>query len=226
MQQSADLFERRTTADVVFEHLHREITSLELLPGTKLSEAEIARRFGVSRQPVREAFGRLGNLELLLVRPQKATVVRGFSLQRVAHVRFVRLAVELEVVRQACTVWDDRCDTALQENIEQQQLSLTHAQHDQFHALDEEFHKLICTLGGCPLALDVISECRQKIERLCSLSLARQSEADTLLDDHHQLAAALRNHSAQQAEPVVRLHLSRLDKTIEEIHLQHPDYFE
>ena len=71
MRENTGTFERRTTADVVFEQLHREIASLTLLPGTKLSEAEVARRFGVSRQPVREAFSRLGNLELLLVRPQK-----------------------------------------------------------------------------------------------------------------------------------------------------------
>ena len=37
---------------VVFDQLHDEIVSLKLLPGTKLSEVDVARRFGVSRQPV------------------------------------------------------------------------------------------------------------------------------------------------------------------------------
>lgn len=81
------MIERRTTADVVFERLRDEIVSLELLPGTKLSEIDVAKRFDISRQPVSDAFSRLGNLELLLVRPQKATVVRGFSMERVAHAR-------------------------------------------------------------------------------------------------------------------------------------------
>jgi len=46
--------ESKSTADVVFDRLHAEIVSLEILPGAKISEAEIARRFGVSRQPVRD----------------------------------------------------------------------------------------------------------------------------------------------------------------------------
>lgn len=98
MQDKEEVFERRTTADMVFDQLYEDIASLKVLPGSKLSEAEIARRFGVSRQPVRDAFNRLGNLDLLLIRPQRATEVRGFSMDRVQHARFVRLAVELEVV--------------------------------------------------------------------------------------------------------------------------------
>ncbi len=101
MLELAELHERRTTTDVVFDQLFEEITSLKLLPGTKLSEADVARRFGVSRQPIRDAFNRLCNLELLVIRPQKATKVRGFSMPHIAHARFIRLAVELEVIRRA-----------------------------------------------------------------------------------------------------------------------------
>ena len=106
MSSISDSVERRTATDVVFEQLHDEIVSLQLLPKTKLSEAEVAKRFDVSRQPVRDAFSRLENLDLLLIRPQRATEVRGFSLDRIAYSRFVRLSVELEVIRQAGDVWD------------------------------------------------------------------------------------------------------------------------
>jgi DNA-binding GntR family transcriptional regulator len=226
MQERATaMFERRTTADAVFERLYKEIVSLELLPGTKLSEADVAHRFGVSRQPVREAFSRLGNMELVLVRPQKATVVRGFSLERVAHARFVRLAVELEVVTQACAVWTDDYAAQLQQNLEQQRTAIDSAPED-FHSLDSQFHKLICELGGCPHAVEAIQQCRLKIDRLCSLSLARQSEAATLLQDHLALADALASKSTARALEITRTHLSRLDSTIDEIHQTHAEYFE
>ena len=48
-----------------------------------------------------KSFTRLSNLNLLLVRPQRATVVRPFSRQLIANARFVRAAVELEVIRSA-----------------------------------------------------------------------------------------------------------------------------
>ena len=75
-------FARQTTTDAVYETLLNEIASLAVLPGIKLSETEVARLFGVSRQPLRNAFRKLANEELLFFRPQKADVVRGFSMER------------------------------------------------------------------------------------------------------------------------------------------------
>ncbi|WP_146343832.1 GntR family transcriptional regulator [Phaeobacter marinintestinus] len=226
MQEKADVFERRTTADVVFDQLYDDIVSLKMLPGAKLSEADIARRFGVSRQPVRDAFNRLGNLDLLLIRPQRATEIRGFSMERVQHARFVRLAVEVEVVRRACSVWDDARADILDRNLTEQQNVIDAGQPEKFHGLDYQFHKLISELGGYPLAFETIQECKQKIDRLCVLSLGRASEAALLLEDHRALAHALKAGNTDDATAIIRQHLGRLDDTITEIHQKHSDYFE
>lgn len=226
MQQLAEEIERRTTTDIVFEKLHEEIVSLALLPRTKLSEADVARRFGVSRQPVRDAFSRLDNLDLLLIRPQRATEVRGFSMQRIAHARFVRLSVELEVIRCASLVWDDAKATTLDDNLEKQRTAVDSSDAGVFHQLDTEFHQHIFDLAGCAHALDTINECRQKVDRLCVLSLGRQSEATTLVEDHQAVADALRAGSVDQAMAATRQHLSRLDDTITDIHKSHSEYFD
>ena len=226
MQEIADVFERRTTTDVVCDQLHEDIVSLKLLPGTKLSEVEVARRFGVSRQPVRDAFNRLGHLDLLLIRPQKATEVRGFSMERIGHARFVRLAVELEVIRHACSIWNDALAEILERNLEQQQQSIDRGDTETFHALDYQFHKLICELGGCPLAFETIDECKRKVDRLCMLSLGKENESAILLEDHRLLAAALGNGTVEDATIIARKHLNRLDDTIADIHRTHAEYFE
>ncbi|MEM8751065.1 MAG: GntR family transcriptional regulator [Pseudomonadota bacterium] len=218
--------QRRTTTDVVFEQLHEEIASLTILPGAKLSESDIAQRFGVSRQPVRDAFNRLENLDLLLIRPQRATEVRGFSMKRIAHARFIRLAVELEVIRQACSVWDSTCVDTLEQNLQLQRQSLAGGQSDQFHQLDYQFHKLICELGGCPMAFETIEECKNKVDRLCVLSLDRKDESATLFDDHEQLAEALKNGAVEDATRVARQHFARLDDIIADVHKKHSEYFE
>ncbi|WP_300035354.1 GntR family transcriptional regulator [uncultured Roseobacter sp.] len=226
MQGFSEVFERRTTTDIVFDQLLEEIVSLEILPGAKLSEADIAKRFGVSRQPVRDAFNRLEAQDLLLIRPQKATKVRGFSLLRIAHARFVRLAVELEVVRSACLTWSAENTDTLGRNLEEQAEAISTGNAEAFHGLDYKFHKLICELGGYPLAFNTIQECKQRIDRLCVLSLGRQSEAATLFSDHRELATALTGGNVEAATEVTRRHLGRLDETIAEIHIKHSDYFE
>lgn len=217
---------RRTTTDAVYEKLHDEIISLEILPGTKLSETEVARRFGVSRQPVRNAFTRLGNEDLLLIRPQKATEVRGFSMERVELARLVRRAVELEIVYQAVQVWDADRQTQLAANIDQQEKALTSGDLAKFHALDYDFHKLIYVLSGNPAAFEVMLDCKQKVDRLCLLSLEKSSEAKSILADHHEIAESLASGDIGVAQDAVRGHLSRLDDTIEFIHETHPNFFE
>ena len=200
--------------------------SLKLLPGTKLSEADVAKRFGVSRQPIRDAFNRLCNLDLIVIRPQKATKVRGFSMQSIAHARFIRLAVELEVVRRACPLWNGVSAEAQNQNLEEQRLSIEANDSERFHALDYRFHQLICDRGGSPMAFETIQACKQKVDRLCTLSLNRKDELSALFIDHQDLASALENGNPEDATLVARRHLSRLDDTIAEIHQSHPEYFE
>lgn len=217
---------RRTTTDAVYETLHDEIVSLEILPGTKLSETEVARRFGVSRQPVRNAFTRLDNEELLLIQPQKATKVRGFSIERIELARLVRLAVEIEVVYRAVAVWDASCESKLSENLEAQKNALGAGDLATFHALDYDFHKLLYVLSGNPAAFDVMLECKQKVDRLCLLSLEKGNEAEAILKDHLNIADSIASGSVEKAQNAVRKHLSRLDATVEFIHKSHPHYFE
>ncbi|WP_204115254.1 GntR family transcriptional regulator [Shimia biformata] len=226
MRELSEIIERRTTTDIVFEQLRDEIVSLRMLPGTKLSEVEVAKQFGVSRQPVRDAFVRLANLDLLLIRPQRATEVRGFSLERIAHARFVRLAVELEVLHSACAVWDKAKADALAVNLAGQRTSIDAGDHASFHRFDYEYHREICALSGHPLAFETIEQCKQKVDRMCVLSLGRDHEVESLLDDHTRIAEALIRHDAAEATRVARKHLSRLDDTIDDVARKHAEYFE
>ncbi len=226
MRDEADVLVRRTTTDAVYEKLHAEIASLELLPGTKLSESEVARRFNVSRQPVRNAFTKLDNDGLLLIRPQKATVVRGFSMDRISLARLIRLSLELEVINLAIQTWDAAKTAKLKNNLSLQEQALEAHDLQTFHALDYDFHKLIYELSGNPLAFEVTLDCKQKVDRLCMLSLGKQTEAEAILSDHRDIVEGLASGNLQKAQAAVRHHLSRLDDTIAFIHKTHPNYFE
>ncbi|GAA3857447.1 GntR family transcriptional regulator [Celeribacter arenosi] len=226
MQIEAEMMTPRSTADIVYERLYEEIVNLEILPGSKISEAEVGRRFGVSRQPVRDAFKRLGNLDLLEIRPQRATVVRRFSIDEIANTRFVRLSVELEVIEAACKNWTDANDEALQANLSEQRALLEAGETEAFHQLDYSFHKSICEMGGHPMAFETIDLCKRKVDRLCVLSLIHDQAAHDVLDDHTAIAKALANRSVAEARAVTRKHLSRLDDTISQIHKAHAEYFQ
>ncbi len=223
---AVETLERTTSSDVVFDTLFGQITQLELLPGTKISETDVAKSFGFSRQPVREAFTRLANLNLLLVRPQRATIVRPFSRQLIANARFVRTAVELEVVRLAASTRDKSVDAALKANLRNQAEAITAEDVGTFHELDYQFHKLLCASARQSFAFDIIAENKAQVDRLCMLALTSKEAMEVLYDDHQALMQALFGGDAQAADRVLRLHLDRLTPTIEAIYTTHNAYFD
>jgi len=218
--------ERTTSSDVVFDELFGQITRLELLPGTKISEADVAKSFGFSRQPVREAFTRLANLNLLLVRPQRATVVRPFSRQLIANARFVRSAVELEVIRAAASDRDKSVDAALKANLREQATAISSEDVSLFHDLDYQFHKLLCASAKQAFAFEIIAENKAQVDRLCMLALTSKEAMDVLYQDHQSLLQALFSGDAQTADQVLRAHLDRLTPTIQAIYTTHNAYFD
>ncbi|WP_179381447.1 GntR family transcriptional regulator [Jannaschia marina] len=217
---------RRKTADIIFGALRDQIMSLELLPGTKMSEAEIALKFGVSRQPVREAFNLLGNLDLLDIQPQKATRVQRFSLRRIAAARFERLAIELEVARSACRNWSSVHAPGLEACLSAQHTAVETTDAKLFHTLDAKFHRLIFDVAAPPLPFARVLEKKAQVDRICVLSLKDAEEMATLVADHALILDGLTRRDEAGLDAAIRLHLSRIDRTIAAVRAAHPDYFD
>lgn len=221
-----ETLDRTTSSDVVFDELYGQIMRLDLLPGTKISETEVARTFGYSRQPVREAFTRLANLNLLIVRPQRATLVRPFSRQLIANARFVRAAVELEVIRSAALDRDTSVDAFLKANLREQTDAVSASDVSRFHELDYKFHKLLCASARQEFAFDIIAENKAQVDRLCMLALTSKEAMEVLYDDHKKLLKALFEGDARSADQLLRIHLDRLTPTIDAIYTTHNAYFD
>lgn len=215
---------RPSVADQVFEELHRQVLSLELPPGAKLSEIDVAKQMGVSRQPVRDAFYRLSKLGFLQIRPQRATTVSQISATDVLNARFVRTSLEIEIIRIACKTLKDEDFAALDELIAAQDIAVQGGDKGRFHRLDDLFHKEICDRSGMGFAWDIIRENKAHMDRVRFLSLAFASQ--TALDDHKVILAALKARDIEAAAAAMREHLSRIQGIIDRIRSEHHAWFE
>ncbi|MBO6919153.1 MAG: GntR family transcriptional regulator [Rhizobiaceae bacterium] len=226
MAQAAQLNDTRTSVDDIFDLLRNEILSLKLRPGDKLSEVDMAARFGVSRQPVRDAFSRLANQDLLVIRPKRATMVKRFSTREINKSRFVRSSIEERVLRRASDLCDlvgaARLDMALAE----QEEAAANKDIETFGKLDYAFHKTLCEIAKVDFAFDVILAEKTKVDRLCALGLEKEDRMHELIADHYEIAKAVEAHDAERAVKAGMKHLGRLDETIERISAQNADYFD
>jgi DNA-binding GntR family transcriptional regulator len=203
---------RPSVADTVFDELHSQILLLELPPGTKMSEVEVAKALGVSRQPVRDAFYRLSKLGFLSIRPQRATLVSQISSTAVLQARFVRNALEAETVRTACRVLTSEDHAALDEILEIQRKAVEAKDPVSFHGLDDQFHREICERAGLGFAWDIIRENKAHMDRVRFLSLSFASQ--DAYGDHLKVMEAIRARDEEQAMHHMRIHLSRIKEQI------------
>lgn len=226
MAHAPTISDRRTTVDDVFDYLYEQISSLQLKPGDRISETEIAAQFGVSRQPVRDAFSRLANNDLLLIRPQRATEVRRFSMREIEKARLVRAAVEKEVLLRAASRCDADGAALLDDALHEQDAAVAAKDVEAFGRLDYEFHKAICEIAGLDYAFDVIMEEKAKVDRLCMLGLSKEQRMPELIADHRAIADAIKSHDETSAIAAGMMHLSRLDETIQRITVSNANYFD
>lgn len=213
----------QSATEALHDILFRQIVSLELAPGTKISESEIARQNDVSRQPVRDAFYRLSQQGLLRIRPQKATVVTHISITDLSHARFVRVALEKEIFSAAATRLTPDAINRLKTLIQEQEAALDKGSDSDFYGLDELFHQELCNIAEQPEVWQLICDVKAPADRVRFLSLAFDSQ--TALQDHKNIVASLIKADGAAISHLIDTHLSRPQITLPRIQANHPDCF-
>ncbi|MCT4684509.1 MAG: GntR family transcriptional regulator [Roseicyclus sp.] len=202
---------------------HRIITS-ELPPGTRISEAEVAALYGVSRQPVREAFIKLADEDLVEVRPQRGTFVRKIVVAAVQDARFVREAIEADIV----TLIAATPDRALVDDLRQQivaQRQVIGGDPSDFIPLDDRFHRTLAEAAGRPFGWTVIEGMKSQMDRVRQLSTVR-FPLERLIGQHAAIVEAIASGRADTAEAAMRTHLRGILDDLPRIQAAMPDYFE
>lgn len=213
---------RGGVAHQVYHLLRDRIVTCDLPPGVRISETEVAATYEVSRQPVREAFIKLSDEQLVLVRPQRGTFVRRISIAAALTARFIREAVEADLVRRAVGRADAETLDALDAQIAQQRGATNSAD---FMQLDETFHRTLAQAGGEAAVSDYLESLNVQMNRVRHIS-ARQFAPDRLIGQHIAIVDAIRTGDAAVAEAAMRDHLHEIKHDLPRIVETHPDYFE
>ena len=206
--------------------LRRAIVALELQPGVRLSEQDIANRYGVSRQPAREALLALSRTRLVDVQPQSGTTVSKISVAKMMQARFVREAIEVAIVRRACESFDPPFRTRIDDLIEMQQRSAAAGDHDRFRHFDELFHVALAEGAGCPLAWHALADIKSHMDRVCQLTIPDVDAMMPLVAQHKAIMAAVDRRNPAAAAKAMKHHLTEIMRALPQVEAEHPDLFE
>ena len=197
-----------SAAQRIETELRRLIIALELPPGSRLSEQDIAERHGVSRQPVREALIGLARTRLVEIQPQRGTTVVKISVRKMMEARFVREAIETAVVRRACSSFDQQSRERINDLLEMQDHAARRDDHAAFQRYDELFHIALAEGAGCPLAWEAVQDIKAHMDRVCQLTLPGPEAMLPLIDQHRAASQILRCFLRRKLAGALHIHIS------------------
>ncbi|MBB5704340.1 DNA-binding GntR family transcriptional regulator [Ochrobactrum daejeonense] len=220
---------RLEQSSAVGPQLHRllldQIIRGEIAPGARISETEIASAWSVSRQPVREAFIKLAEEGLVEVRPQRGTYVTLISVPAVMTARFIREAVEADMVRLVAETADASAIAQLDRHIAEQRALGPNDSGEDFMRADEDFHRCLAELAKQAAVADHLEVLKIQMNRVRHIS-SRQFSRQRLIAQHAEVVEAIRAHDPSRAVEAMRLHLREIVADLPEIIAGHPHLFE
>ena len=203
-----------------------------LVPTDKISENEIAEHFDVSRMPVRAAINELINCGLVEVFPQKGSFVTKISAKNLKDICFMRCAIECQALRESLNLNDKDFNKIINklERIMQKQRNLTDSisnkSHGKFLSLDDNFHSTICQFSSTQLAWDTIQKVKSNMDRIRYFTIHENiSSINTLVNEHDELFACIKNKDIQKAIDLLSKHLYEITKTYHIVRKNHNDWF-
>lgn len=193
---------------MISEALENEIVRGTLAPGTRLSEAAIAERFGVSRTPVREALQTIVSRSLAERAPYKGVIVRSFDTERLGS------------MFEAMSEMEATCGGLAAHRISSDDLASLQAMHGrmtefasnkafrEYEALNLDFHSLIYEASGNIDLAEIASELRLKLAPYRKSQLFRVERLRDSNHEHELIVRLLAAGNKPGVEEALREHLN------------------
>lgn len=219
----------KNRGDFVFDILKREILDLELKPGQPISENEICARFDVSRTPVREALRRLQEQGFVHTVPYSGTYVTLLNLKDIKQMIYMRVAVELMVMRDYMKTATPLGLEEIRHQIRCQELLLQEPGFtpEQFYRMDAQMHALWFIAADKEKLWEFIQAQQLHYTRFRMLDFVTETDFSRIIREHRRLLEHLENQEEVQLEETLKQHLyismTRMKHAIE---VEYKDYFE
>ncbi|MFW5802082.1 MAG: GntR family transcriptional regulator [Spirochaeta sp.] len=205
--------------------IKHSIINLELIPGSMVSENELASRFGLSRTPVREALIDLSKSHIVEIYPQKGSRVSLIDYTLVEEARYLRLVMHTAIAELVCSMADSLDFSRIHEILRLQDFYVEHPSPTKLHEYDNQFHEELFRLCNKSRIYSLIDSMTTHFDRVRSLSLTATIKETRIVEDHRAIIQAIQQKDCEATREAMTRHLSRYKVDEKLLREQYPDYF-
>jgi len=215
---------RETAREYALRQIRANIESLQLKPGSTVSENELAKELGISRTPVREALQELKKNNLIEIYPQRGITIAHIDIKLVEEMAFLRSVLEKAIVEELCGCITYEGLTELEKIIQLQEFYEKNKDTHKLYELDNEFHKAMFALCNKERLYSLMEAAQVHFNRLRTLSLYSVKE-HKIVNEHWAIFDAIKERNKLEAVDLIAAHLSRYKIDKNEIMEAYPEYF-
>ena len=207
----------RSLADRAYYRIRELIVSLELAPGSLISERELMERLGVGRTPVREALRDLARESLVEVYPRRGMVVSGVDVGDLAGLSEVRVIVETHAAGLAAERATDTDRETIAELLDE--LNAAEGEHGErtLIDLDQRIHRHVYRCTHNAFLEATLNEYYMLTLRIWFLALDRVARLEDAVREHRELLVAIRDRDRGRAEDAMRRHVTGFEQAIRRV---------
>lgn len=198
-----DLDNHQTLRERIVDTIREAIINGILSPGTKISEPELAERFGISRTPIREALRQLESEGFITVIPRKGAVVSTFSSKDVEDFYELKSILEAFAARKAVEKVTEK-DISQMENLNRQLEKMT-KKGDLKRAFEihNDFHHVFLEACGNDKLFHIAKGLEKQFQRF-RLSLSVMGKIEGSIKQHWEIIDAFKRKDRGLVEKLVR----------------------
>lgn len=193
-----------TLREKILENIRDNIISGALKAGSRVSEPELAERYGISRTPIREAFRQLESEGYLTVIPRRGAVVSEFSQKDVEEFYAIKSILEGYAARRACEKLTEKELDRLQSINDRLAELAGNNDIKTFFKIHSDFHDLFIRAADNEKLRELITSVVTRFQRLRLMSLSLPGRMRISVQEHEKIIEAFRNKDAETAEMLVR----------------------
>ncbi len=181
-----------TLHDNLLTGLRAMFMASELPDGSRIPEAELCQRFGVSRTPLREALKVMAAEGFVILRPNRGAIVAPIDPEEVGPLFEFKGALERLIGLTAVERATDEEIAALEAIHLQLNEALTAGRHDEYTHLNYRFHRGLAQATRNPLLIQSYDTLQQKIWRYRFLVNEHDRRLQQSFAEHERIVTALK----------------------------------
>ncbi|MDF1509812.1 GntR family transcriptional regulator [Robertmurraya sp. DFI.2.37] len=188
--------------------LKRDILSLQLKPGTIISETTLSERYQISRTPIRDILKQLSLEDYINIYPKKGSIVSYIDLESVEQLIFLRSTLEKEIMKELKDHLPLKGLHELKTILAKQKECIDEEDGlEKFLQLDDAFHKTLYDLAGRGFLWSLIQQFQVHYIRFRRLNMHRKDKLAEIHKEHELMIGLLVQGETEKIAELVRHHL-------------------